>query len=101
MIVLKIIMILLLIMPFLFVVGTIASSADLLGPISVSGANIQSQGIARFGSTLKSATGGFVAIEIDILKRFFAYLETRLDLNRINIPLDIGYYLNNQNVRDR
>jgi hypothetical protein len=87
--ILRIILLVLLIMPFLFVVGTIASSADQLRTVSIGSYSLQPQKIAEFGNGLVSATEEVVAIEIGLVKRVFAYLKD-YDYSAIrNISLNI------------
>ena len=64
----KLILIAVLIMPFLFVMGTIASSAEIIGFHSVGNYSIQTGNIAAFGKGLKEATEGIVMMEIDIAR---------------------------------
>jgi hypothetical protein len=71
----KLIFLLLLIMPFLFVAGTITSSAEVLGPVSVGSYNLQTQDIAAFGDRLKSATEEIVMLELDIARHIIAYIK--------------------------
>jgi hypothetical protein len=87
--ILRIILLVLLIMPFLFVVGTIASSADQLGTVSIGSYNLQPQKIAEFGNGLISATEEVVAMEIGLVKRVFAYLKDYGYPAIRNAPLNI------------
>ena len=88
--ILRIILLVLLIMPFLFVVGTIASSADQLRTVSIGSYNLQPQKIAEFGNGLVSATEEVVAMEIGLVKRVFSYLKD-YDYSAIrNVPSDIS-----------
>ena len=70
----KIIFMLLLIMPFLFVAGTIASSAAAIGPVSVGSYYIPIDNIASIGKSLKSAAEGIVLMEIDIAKNIIYHI---------------------------
>jgi len=71
----KLIIIILLLMPFLFTIGTIASSAETIGPVSVGNYNIQTKNIAIFGKGLKSATEGIVMLEIDTARNIILYIK--------------------------
>jgi hypothetical protein len=75
MIAIKLTLILLLIMPFLFVMGTIASSAETIGPFLVGNYNINVRDIAVFGKNLKRATEDIVMMEIDIVKNIILYIK--------------------------
>jgi hypothetical protein len=89
MIAIKFTLILLLVMPFLFVMGTVASSAETIGPVSVGNYNINVRDIAYFGKKLQRATDGIVKMEIDIAKNAALYirdakpLETVRSLHRV------------------
>lgn len=66
-------------MPFLFVAGTIASSAAAIGPVSVGSYYIPIDNIASIGKSLKSAAEGIVLMEIDIAKNIIYHIkEARL-----------------------
>ena len=58
-----------LMVPFLFVVGIAASSADTLGPVSVGGYYINFNNVARVGERLKAATEGLAIKEVDIVRK--------------------------------
>jgi hypothetical protein len=75
MIAIKFTLILLLVMPFLFVMGTVASSAETIGPVSVGNYDINVQDIAFFGKNLKQATEGVVMMEIDIVRNIVIYIK--------------------------
>jgi hypothetical protein len=66
---------LLLVMPFLFVIGTVASSAAVMGPISVGSHYIPVDNIASMGKILKSATEGIVFMEIDIAHNIICHIK--------------------------
>jgi hypothetical protein len=59
-------------MPFIFVMGTIASKAELMGPISVG--QYTEKDIAFFGKNLRSATQGIVMAEMDMIRDKIRYM---------------------------
>ncbi|TRZ53952.1 MAG: hypothetical protein D4S01_00365 [Dehalococcoidia bacterium] len=81
----KLIIIILFLMPFLFTIGTIASSAEVLGSVASGNHNIQIKNIVIFGESLKSATKDIVMMEIDIAKNIALYIKRTkpIDTDRI------------------
>jgi hypothetical protein len=65
----KILIMLVFIMPFLFTVGIMASSADSLGPVSIGSYSIDTDRIVLFGDNLKNLTEKFVLMEIDLVRK--------------------------------
>ena len=72
-------------MPFLFVMGTIASSVETIGPVSVGNYYIQVKNIAIIGKKLKAATEDVVMMEIDIAKNIILCIKNAngIDADRI------------------
>ncbi|GEM_PF-922677 len=81
----RLIIIVLFLMPFLFTIGTIASSAETIGPASVGNYYIQVKNIADFGKALKSATEGIVMLEIDIARNIILYIKEAKPLDTYRI----------------
>ncbi len=81
----KLIIIILFLMPFIFTIGTIASSAEVLGSVASGNHNIQIKNIAIFGESLKSVTEDIVMMEIDIAKNIILYIKSAkpIDMDRI------------------
>lgn len=56
------------IVPFLFVMGTIASEATSLGPITIGTSHVELSSIAQAGKALKVATGDLTMKEISLIR---------------------------------
>ena len=65
--IIKLILVIILAVPFLYVTGIVASSADILGPISVGTFVLEPNQVSDFGRNLTSATEGFLHKEIDFV----------------------------------
>ena len=81
----RLIIIVLFLMPFLFTIGTIASSAETICPASVGNCYIPIDNIATIGKSLKLATEGIVMLEIDIARDIILYIKAAkpIDMDRI------------------
>jgi hypothetical protein len=78
-------------MPFLFVAGTIASSADQLGSVSIGGYNFHPQGVAEFGKFMVSSTREAVSLEVGLVRRIFIYFKEDGYFNASNTLSGIKY----------
>lgn len=67
MLVIKLLILAVLLVPVLFVIGTVASSADIIGPLPAGVCQEGLHNIARAGEGLKAATEELAAREIRIL----------------------------------
>jgi hypothetical protein len=98
MMIIRYILVILLIMPFLFVIGTIASSADIISPVSVGDYNVRVKDIAAFGNALKSTVEGIFMIEIYIARRIFLCIKgAKKAIDADNFLCDIRARYNGEN----
>lgn len=67
MLAIKLLIFAVLLVPVLFVIGTMASSADMIGPLPAGVYHEELHNIARIGEGLTAATGDLAAKEIRIL----------------------------------
>jgi len=69
MIIVKVLLLLMLLVPVIFVLGTVASSADVLDPYNAGTSYSTPAKIARLGECLRGATEGLAIKEIWLLRR--------------------------------
>ena len=65
--IIKLILVIILAVPFLYVTGIVVSSADMLGPISVGTFVLEPNQVTDFGRSLTSATEVLMHREIDFV----------------------------------
>lgn len=80
MIVIKLLLLVILLVPVLFVMGTIASSADILGPFPVGAYQDAFYNIAQAGKGLRAATEGLATKEIKLLEQIVQDLQGPHDI---------------------
>jgi hypothetical protein len=77
--VIKLFIILVIFMPTLFVMGTIAQTTETLGPLSVGGYSVRFDNIAEIGGIVKDATEDFTRREIAFLHELFQDLSMQYE----------------------
>lgn len=80
MIVIKLFLLVVLLVPVLFVMGTVASSADILGPFPVGACQDAFYNIAQTGKRLRAATEGFTTKEIRLVAQIVQDLQGTHDI---------------------